>query len=176
MVTGSVPGWGTYLGCGFGPPLGHMQEATINVCFPLFLTSLPLSLESIKENNFFKGQFYVCEFYLDRKKKKNEPRLDYINLCTNIVIKYNFFFKFRKAPIRPKCQSPHVTMQTQRNTPSPEAVGRKRRAWGGERRQRGWGTARAADSSEGLTVGQGPCRPLQSRSKLSKVPVESQEN
>ena len=59
-AAGSNPGQGTCLGCGPGPLLGGMQEATnemflshINVSLP-FSPSLPLSLKINKYNLFKK--------------------------------------------------------------------------------------------------------------------------
>ena len=55
-VTGSIPGQGTYLGCGFDPRLGCMWEATYRYfshqCFSLFLPSslCKISKLSLDEN------------------------------------------------------------------------------------------------------------------------------
>ena len=41
-LAGSIPGQGTCLGCRPGPPLGHVEEATlIDVSLPLFLHPFP---------------------------------------------------------------------------------------------------------------------------------------
>ena len=51
-VASSVPGQGTFLGCGFGPWLGRMQEAT-NRCFSHI--SMFLSLPNSKNEIFKKA-------------------------------------------------------------------------------------------------------------------------
>ena len=67
-VVGSIPGQGTYLGCGFHPHSGHIQEAT-NQCFflPLFLSlSLSPLLFSQRSINITSGE----DFLLSLKKKE----------------------------------------------------------------------------------------------------------
>ena len=49
---GSIPCQGAFLGFGFDPRLGHVQEAA-NRCFSPFLPPFPICLESIKEKYFF---------------------------------------------------------------------------------------------------------------------------
>ena len=42
MVAGSIPSWGTCLGCGPGPQCGaHEQQPHIDVPLPLFLPPFP---------------------------------------------------------------------------------------------------------------------------------------
>ena len=48
-VTSSIPSQGTHLACGFGPQLGHEQEATDRCCSHSLSPSLPQSLRKEKE-------------------------------------------------------------------------------------------------------------------------------
>ena len=75
-VTGSVPGWGTCLGCGPGPQMGtwERQSTDVSLCFSLSPSPfLLLSLESINKI-FFKKSTNFIYIQLDLKCLSRKTR------------------------------------------------------------------------------------------------------